>query len=479
MFKDVIKIQKIDAENIIGHFLQEGLNEIIFEVKKNKCKLQVYYHVIVPSKQIEPIQYAFFDIISLNVTGRGTKKYFHDIREEIIEQFESVKVLEESISYHDNIQKKFILSGYKKVLNSQGEIEYPSVYTTILFVPFNSEETINCTDKEVDEITLQSSTEHHLNRYVIENKRYQHTIDIKMLFNQHIYKCMGKLNEPSSYTYHLTRDTISQIDTKDNFYIVDKENRVWHRVNSFKEENDVVATFKDLVVIKDALYSRISIFNNLYPYDNGNEDNYLLLRQQLYQRVSNARVIHLHSEGVPFIQTNLPSDTVIKGYGLYRIIEWNHDKYVIAPIQSCYIASSNITFDIVIINKQIYILVGKYDDIGFIVENKFGDTFIKIGVKPQNEYTLFCETVDELFDNLHDKEISQLSLNIFDEHFKKRKPLFQLNDRVRVTKELTEQSQLKGLEGTVIFISDNKEKVTVQFFQHFVETFTVDYLQRI
>lgn len=468
----VVKLKKEDAEGIVSNLkgqafeLQEGINEVSYIHEIGTCKINVFFDIIYPVFQKKSQHYVFFMNESLRVDGRGSKKYGGEISTYIENKFDDKEVIYEEFKYSEG-GKVEILSGFEVPKSDISKIAglYKATYACINFIKIEQEENIDTRMREPVELEL--SDDQNIIRYFESETSYGYReSNATMIREDGIYRYEGELTNINQ-NYIINRYCkLYTKDTNNKYFIIDNKNRIWEKVSTYTPVNQIEASYEVnnmdfFVVYNNELYSFYNITNRYII-----NKNFIIYNGYLYEKVDSASIIPVIEKPTPLFETNISSNTPIRGKGLYSLVRLGNKDVVIVPIDSTYYTSSYNGFKLAIYDGKIYSIVGEKEDVGF--SNDYNYNRLIVTERPKNSYAHFFECFDEVPSSLKtSKDKEDLRIKFFDTSFKYKKPEFEVGDMVVVTEEFTPDSKIKGLQGIITEISNNKAKLNVKFFNLF------------
>ena len=465
----VIKTNRIEAEKITGP-LHEGLNVIktVATSQYSTLKMELKYEVVVPYDQHNGDDYCLLSLSSINVSGRGGKTYGAEINKNLCNSFYEIEVKEDEILYNAELPERQILTGYHA-------LKLEATYLTIRFIEFVKENEIDLTDDTFRKYVTSNETE--LNQlYCTHDVRGARVKNIQLFVMDngfyYLQGCTSDCYELSSARY------LSDVKHSDTSFIVDNKNRVWELQAVFTTVESVQSEQSNFVVSDGMLYQQIPLFGT-----KGKNDKYIALGNLMYSQLSKVKVHLLSEVPEPLFETNLSANTGYAGSGLYLAVMIKGTKMIIAPFINKYVSTDLERVEIVVVNNSIYAIVGRYDDVGFIREHYGFNDWIEIGNRPNEESKTFYESFSDIplpyCDENQKRGQRKIIMTFYDKAFESRKPRYRIGDGVRVVKEMGIGTNVKGLEGVVIGLSENKAKVEVCFFGYFKAKFGLNQIERI
>jgi len=473
----IVKTARAEAEKITG-LLHFGLNEIksVATSRFSSTKMQLSYEVVVPYDQQIGDDYCFLSFASINVNGRGSKSYGSEIARSLFDSFYEIEVKEDDVRFDANVSKRQILTGYDP-------LTLEASYLTIRFIEFAKENGVDLTEDEVRRFI--PSSEKELNRlyYVHELRGSLLEEGDSFVMDNGYYRLKGRTDDCYELSCAIQLSHLMQTNTH---FIVDSKERVWALQAVFCLVENVQAEMNEayefLVVSDNKLFKEIPLFG-----DKAKKERYIAYQNKLFAELPNKVYLLNDVEPEPVFETNLRSSGGYEG-GIYSTVTIGGAKWIIVPYRFGYSFSTERgKADVVVANKSIYGIVGRYDNVGFIREHYGLDDWLVVGERPTEEHMMFYETFGDVpiaqYETLArlGKRIGQevITMTFFDKEFESRKARYAIGDPLRVVKEIGPSTRVKGLEGVVIGLSRNKAKVEASFFGYFQGKFSLDQIEKI
>ncbi|MCG8541872.1 MAG: hypothetical protein MJA82_18315 [Clostridia bacterium] len=474
--KSCVKLTTDAVEKICGFKLKPGINQLKNNIKKNTCEMQYDYQVVVPMNQKGNKELCFLLEDSIEVAGRGSLKYGNEIKYEVLEQFRRNEFIEEPI---EEGKDRPILIGYDE--------ELQATYVEIYFMEMKNIHNLNTEKNDYYEIKISDNS----NFYMYNDGR-----SAKKTFFYNGYKWLD------DYLYNLYKKdkNLAPVEWLNNLYChrryisyISKKNvkklvfdsYIWEVVCKYHEIEKLDVTLKKYGTKNYFIISDCRLFNISRVTVDCNEDIYIY-NNHIYNHCTLNVSYYTGDEFTSLFKTNIRSFTEIEGFGDYSLIEIDGIKKVIVPITGLSHFKSGENSEVVVANNKIHIVVGGYEEIGFIVGDKgrLNEGVIFIGPRPDYRDISFYETYGQLKKDIHLYRTSNfpksesIQIEIYDKRFNTRN-IIEAGDSVEVLVEKTCKSKIKGLKGKVISCSKNREFLEVEFFNFFTVEFRMDEVRAV
>lgn len=464
-------------EKFLGFELKRGLNTVGYELNSNNfnslskgLKLTVSFDVLVP------IDNDNFCVIKevFNVEGRGAKTHLKGA----LERMEEILIENEIVYSYPQEEFLFYKPGTEKIKHfvDVNEATFESRYVSVEHIDFY-ENKVNVVEDVSD---MEFSTPGKVT-YLKGNKTFNN-YNLYMFYDGAVYIKVTDEYKNTPWTVILYTS-----------YRGNEGNVLITNLGKYIKVKDIEAITNTELTFEEAEYdTKLIVYGskalwevyNIGEYDyNGNL--YYTTENGEFELFAEKTLEHfsfgiMQDESVVF-NTTIRSKKLYLDSGRYIKASLNIDgdtaKYILAPVNIYFLNDSQFNnFTAYMFRGKLYGIVGSYEKIGFIIDRN-SQYQIYIGEIPDGDHIPFFQTYKELCEYIDSRRNrfsnKDIVFNCYDKKFTKDLFDYEVGDNVEVIDEITEQSNIKGLQGTVIEISQNKQKLKLKFFGYFEETLDI------